>query len=137
MITLKIDTEDDRSQFEPGEVLNGNVAWSCDQTPQFLELRLFWFTRGKGTEDVGVVQCVKFEKPLQQESRPFQFKLPDSPYSFSGTLISLIWAVDLLALPTEDVVRREFEMGPGKREVKLETVTDSGAARRWLSIKTR
>ena len=122
--------------FEPGEEIVGTVEWSSEKQPTAVELRLFWFTRGKGTEDAGLINTVRFEHPLPGESRSFRFQLPQSPYSCSGRLLSLVWALELVSLPSKQVFRREFEMGPGKQEVKLGSVAPSTPAQRWLSVKT-
>lgn len=136
MIELKIELTDERPAFEPTEQLAGNVRWDSEKASQRLELRLFWFTRGKGTEDAGIVATLKLEQPLGQESRSFSFQLPEAPYSFSGKLISLVWALELIAYPSKEVVRREFEMAPGKKEIKLDSVPESGPAQKWLSVRT-
>jgi hypothetical protein len=136
MNELSIELKEDRNGFEPGERLEGSVTWSVDQAPQRAELRLFWFTRGKGTEDAGVVQTVQFDRPAPYETRSFEFKLPDAPYSFSGKLISLVWALELVVDPGKQVVRREIEVGPGRREVKLEAVASGPPGQRWLSVST-
>ena len=136
MIELKIELSDERSGFEPCEQLAGNVRWDAEKPPQLLELRLFWFTRGKGTEDAGIVATLKLDEPLAQETRSFNFQLPEAPYSFSGKLSSLVWALELIAYPSKEVARREFEMAPGKKEIKLDSVTEPGPAQKWLSIRT-
>lgn len=137
MTDLRIDLPDDRESFEPGEELAGDLKWSAEKSPQLLELRLFWFTRGKGTEDAGIVANLKFEQPLPRESRSFRLRLPEAPYSFSGSLISLAWALELIAYPSKEVIRREFTMGPGKQEVRLQTVSEPGTAHNWISVRTR
>jgi hypothetical protein len=135
MTDLKIEFDQNRQTFEPGEDLAGEVSWSLDKPVNALELRLFWFTRGKGTEDAGVVQTMKFEGPQSQETRPFQFRLPDAPYSFSGQLISLVWALELIVYPSKDMSRREFIMGPDGKEVRVESVPSTGLAQVWISTK--
>ena len=110
--------------FKPGDELTGSVEWICDKAPQKMELRLFWFTRGKGTEDVGVVETVRFEQPQLNETRKFRLRLPDSPYSFSGRLVSLIWALELVAEPAKQAKRLEIVMGPEGQEVRLDNLPE-------------
>jgi hypothetical protein len=63
--------------------------------------------------------------------------LPAGPYSFSGQLVSLVWALELVASASKTVVRREIEVGPDRREVRLESVASKvSAAKSWLTIKT-
>jgi len=138
MSILKIELYDDQTAFQPGEEVQGKASWTAEQDPQRIELRLFWFTKGKGTVDAGVVETLRFDQPMVSETRSFRFLLPAAPYSFSGSLISLVWGLELIAYPSKEMVRREIEVGPARREVKLETVvTAQGPAQRWLSIKTR
>jgi len=135
MTDLRIELSEERNAFAPGEALRGHVSWTADAPGQYLELRLFWFTRGKGTEDAGIAQTLRFEQPSPQERRAFELRLPEAPYSFSGKLISLVWALELVDCPSKQVVRREIEMGPGGKEVRLEAVERCDSARKWLSIK--
>lgn len=119
MTELAIATREDRTAYEPGDEVVGDVHWKLDSPAGVLELRLFWFTRGKGVEDAGVVETVRFDRPQLEETRPFRFRLPDSPYSFSGKLISLVWALELVAEPANDVHRLEITMAPGGEEIQL------------------
>ena len=41
--------------LKPGEVLKGRVGWQSDTPITSAELRLFYYTKGKGTRDVDVV----------------------------------------------------------------------------------
>jgi len=122
MTELRIELSRDCAAFEPGEELSGSVTWSGESTIRSLELRLFWFTRGKGIEDAGVVEKLAFEQPLPTETRAFRFKVPQAPYSCTGTLVSITWALELITYPSKAVTRREIEIGPGKRSVSLESL---------------
>jgi hypothetical protein len=133
MSDLRIELADNPTDFEPGDAVNGRVSWRLDQPATLLELRLFWFTRGKGTEDAGVVSRLKFEQPLPQETRTFRFQLPEAPYSFSGRLISLVWAMELVAYPSKEVARQEVVVAPGGREVHLDQVPSTESARVFFS----
>jgi len=125
---VRIGIRENRTAFLPGAELCGAAGWELSQTPKTVEVRLLWFTRGKGTGDVGVVDTVRFEQTLSMESRPFRFQLPIAPYSFSGKLISLLWAVELVVLPSKDSARTEFVLAPGGQEVLLELAQPQGIA---------
>ncbi|MBI5385573.1 MAG: hypothetical protein HZA90_12915 [Verrucomicrobia bacterium] len=120
MNQLRIGIREERRIFQPDDELVGAAGWELDTPPKSVEVRLLWFTRGKGTEDVGVVDTVTFENPQAAEARPFRFQLPATPYSFSGKLISLLWAVELIALPSKDSTRAEFALAPDGQEVRLD-----------------
>jgi hypothetical protein len=119
MSLLRIETRDNQTQFLLGEEIVGTVSWLLAPLPDSLELRLFWYTRGKGTEDVEVVDAIRFRDLRPEETREFRLRVPDGPYSFSGKLISLIWALELVAQPSEDAVRLDITVSPTGREILL------------------
>jgi len=123
MNELNITIADNRDAFEPGEELTGTVSWRLERQPRAVELRLFWFTRGKGTEDAGIVERMRFEPATVEETRSFRFRLPEAPYSFSGKLISLVWALELVAEPLKQAARQEFILAPDGREVRLDRIS--------------
>ncbi len=117
MDELTIETADGRRNYRPGESLAGVVRWRLSRVPQTIELRLFWRTVGGGTSDVGLSSTVSFEQPNQQESRPFLFVAPASPVSFSGKLISLIWALELVATTSSECARLDLVISPTGEEL--------------------
>lgn len=106
------------TSYRPGDAISGTVNWQAAQADS-VEIRLFWFTRGKGDTDHHTVDSVQLASPGSSGSHRFSFKLPDSPYSFSGKLISLVWAIEAFLEPSEEVDRREFTLSPNGREVVL------------------
>jgi hypothetical protein len=52
---LSLRLTDDRRAFRPGEAISGRVEWDVEQAPTSAEVRLFWYTSGKVTQDVGIV----------------------------------------------------------------------------------
>jgi len=82
-------------------------------------VRLIWFTRGKGTEDGAIVETVKLDAPPAADTREFSFAAPNGPYSFSGTLIAIIWAIEFVAKPGSEFERIEITIAPGGREITL------------------
>jgi hypothetical protein len=119
MSVLRISTDEDQTWFKPAGVLLGSVRWHLDRAADAVELRLFWFTRGRGTQDVQVVDLLRFEEPQPSEERRFRFVLPDRPYSFSGRLVTLAWALELVVLPEDEVERLDILVGPRPAEVSL------------------
>jgi hypothetical protein len=114
---LDIFSTDNRTARQPGETVELSAMWALRAPPRVLEARLFWFTRGKGTEDVEVVATQEVPSPAAAGEHVFRFVLPDAPWSFSGKLISLLWAVELVA--DKRSARWEFTLAPGGREVRL------------------
>ena len=118
MSTLSVATTDGRTEFLPGEEVEVDLAWEFDEAPEAVELRLVWNTAGKGTTDVRVVQTERFDEPSPRDRRRKTLTLPRSPYSFSGKLVSIVWALELVALPSEDSERLEIVIGPDAQEVQ-------------------
>jgi len=118
--SLTIQMRDRGSAYEPGARLSGTASWLVAATPRTAVLRLLWYTRGKGTSDAQVVDEVDFPAPRQSETRDFSFDLPGGPYSFSGKLISLVWALELVVEPGPDVERLDFVLAPGGAEVTID-----------------
>jgi hypothetical protein len=120
MNELQIITDDGATWFKPGGSVAGELRWRLagDDT-EALELRLFWHTSGKGTNDVGVVACQRIEGPGRSGSRCFAFNLPEGPYSFTGKLITLAWALELEQVPGGEVTRLDLRVGPTPDEIDL------------------
>jgi hypothetical protein len=73
-----------------------------------------------------VVQTKRIDNPGALGSDPFSFTLPPGPYSFSGRLISLIWALELTCTPSHETVRKEIVVSPTGREILLTSVAGQG-----------
>lgn len=121
-MTLRIDLTDDRQWHLPGENVSGRVVWNLDAAPEAVELRLFWHTSGKGTQDVEIVQDLRIDNPAASGERDFSFFLPLGPYSFSGSLITLAWALELVALPGGETERVQLVVAPVPAEIRLESL---------------
>ena len=107
--------------FQPGDVIVGTVEVTA-QSPvacRALVLRLIWHTEGAGEENVGTVA----EQPLAEGSLPvgqpihsgFHFQLPAGPWSYTGTCVSIAWAIEVrldLPMMPEEVHRTRFIMRP-------------------------
>jgi hypothetical protein len=116
---IQVETRDGATAFAPGEVVEGTASWQFEKPAESVELRLFWYTQGKGDQDVGVVATVSFPEPALQDRRGFRIPLPAGPCSFSGKLISLIWALEVVAEPGSRAGRLEIIVSPTRREILL------------------
>ncbi len=72
MNELRIEIDGDRRWFLPGETLSGRVVWRLEDDAEAVELRLFWYTSGKGTEDVEIVDSVRIEAAGKAGERELQ-----------------------------------------------------------------
>lgn len=120
MSPLNIEIQDNQGVFEPGEIIQGRVSWHGEKQPKKAQLRLFWHTQGKGTEDLEVVQEISFDSPKQQDNRAFTMTLPMTPYSFSGKLISLIWGLELVVRGHKGAFSKEFVISPFGHEIIIQ-----------------
>jgi hypothetical protein len=114
---LGLFTTDGRKTFRPGETLELSALWALAAPPATLEARLFWFTRGKGTEDVKIVATQALATADSAGETRVVFTLPAAPYSFSGKLVSLLWAAELVAGQLS--ARCEFTLSPTGAELVL------------------
>jgi len=124
MKELEIQLADQDSSCEPGATLRVPISWSFDEEQTGLELRVVWNTAGKGTQDLDVAHTESIEHPGIQGSRVVTLELPRAPYSFSGTLISVVWAMELVAFPSRASTRQEIVIAPQGHEVIMTSVDD-------------
>jgi hypothetical protein len=119
----KINLDHDTHAFEPGSRISGTIEWKLDTPPKHVELRLFWFTKGAGDQDVKIVDEMRVDQnEASVESygrKQFSFLLPSGPFSFSGKLVSLIWALELVIPGVPETARVELVVAPGGREINL------------------
>jgi hypothetical protein len=122
MDKLRIILHEEKTVFAPRETIRGVIEWNLDANPRRLDLSLFWYTAGKGTRDIGLVHNVGFNDPGTRGSKDFSFALPDGPFSFSGKLISVIWAIELTCSPGSETARREMVLSPTGKEILLGSI---------------
>ncbi|HEV2856406.1 MAG TPA: hypothetical protein VHC97_26690 [Thermoanaerobaculia bacterium] len=118
---MTVEIQDGADAFLPGETVEGTASWQLDAPAETAELRLFWYTQGKGDQDVGVVSAFPFPDPALQDRRAFRVRLPEGPYSFSGKLISLAWALELVVEPGSRASRTEITVSPTRQEILIAT----------------
>jgi hypothetical protein len=118
---LTVQLNDNRTQYVPGEIVAGTAAWELPQPPKDATLRLFWYTQGRGTQDVAIVEELALPPAEAASAHAFQFTLPAAPYSFGGALISLQWAVELIVNGT-DAQRADIVVSPWTEVVTLKSI---------------
>lgn len=119
MNEIEIFLDEDRRAFRPGDSLAGRVRWQLASMPKSLEVRLLWYTEGKGDQDVGLVESQPCPGAGRSGEHAFRFVLPAGPYSFSGQLISLLWAVEAVSEPGDHTTRVEVVVSPTGEELRL------------------
>jgi len=128
MSWISIELDDGRTAYRPGEEVSGVVLWVIDGDDEDFgevaelesaEVRLIWFTRGRGDRDSGIVAAEELAGPQATDRRRFSFPIPAGPYSVSGKLISLVWAVEAVLEPGGRAARTEITVSPVGREIVL------------------
>ena len=134
---IQIENPNTPPAIAPGEALRGRIGWEVPEPPENIELRLFYFTKGRGTRDVGVIDTQTWPSPGASGTQAFHFDLPPGPYSFSGKLVAVVWALELVLQPSGHTERVEFVYSPDWREIDLarcpvaEEFQDKGHMGKW------
>lgn len=88
--------------FAPGELLRGTVTLypDSDVNCRKAEVHLGWHTEGRGTMFAQKVAAQELFKGNLQAGRPvsypFEFTLPQEPWSYDGHYINIVWDVTVL-----------------------------------------
>lgn len=131
MTTITIERRD----LRPHDTVSGRVTWALEHEPRELELRLCWFTRGRGTEESRTVEAVPLGDTMHGE-KPFSIRLPAEPWSMNGALVRIAWALEVVAKKSGALAMEEIIVAPDRREIELREVADSKTATRtdkWAS----
>ena len=112
-IVITFDEQDGEPEprFAPGSVISGNVSFTPEAETEVegVTIAIGWRTEGKGNEDQETVWdheeefSRELERPAPEASgargvtmtRPFRCKLPDSPWSYAGKIVSIVWEVSV------------------------------------------
>lgn len=116
---LEIQIDGDPTHFTPGGTVCGRVDWHEEKAPEAIEVRLLWYTEGRGDTDVGVARMLRVEAPAAMGSTPLHFECPRGPLSFSGRLISLQWCIEATAIGPGTTTRAPLVIGSGGEEIDL------------------
>lgn len=129
MSEFHLETTDNRTAFSPGEKIRGVAGWHMDKPPKSAQLRLFWYTQGKGNMDSDVAETRDLDASIAVDAKPFEFHVPDGPYSYSGVSISVCWAIELIIKPGNHIKRVDVTISPSGQEIKGQPPNGSDNAR--------
>ena len=115
-IILKI--KNDKNKFLPGDGIQGEVTFRLPCTPAKIVVNLYWFT--DGTES-NIMQELEFFPADSFGTLPFEFKLPVTPYSYSGKLFSISWEIEAYSVSPEERCACPFIMSPYDTAGELRT----------------
>ena len=109
--------------FAPGAVLEGVAGWRQHEPPRKAAVRLFWYTDGKGTQDLGLADEQILSGGGMDCEEAFSLRVPEQPYSCSGMLVAIRWAVELLLNDGEEATRVNITVSPWVEEPRLTKLT--------------
>jgi hypothetical protein len=115
VLTIRVDAG--RDAFSPGEAIRGTLEWAQDEAADAVELRLLWYTEGRGDQDVGMARSLRVASPGAVGSTVFDWEAPSGPWSCSGRLLSIRWALEASA--GDETTRVDLVLAPGGCEVEL------------------
>lgn len=127
MITITLDRGGDPPTFTPGETISGSVSWADREETESIEIRLIWYTIGKGDRDAESVDVNKIVDLRSQDQSRFSFVAPHRPNSFAGQLIAIQWAIEVIKFPQRDAEQGLLEIHPVSGAVKVTPVADGEA----------
>jgi hypothetical protein len=124
---LQLTLDENRTAFRPGDEITGRAVWDVTEQPSRAEVVLTWSTRGKGSEDSDTIETANFDHPQLRDQRTFRFTAPNQPCSFTGKLISVVWAVELFVEPGDTSAREAIVIAPDAREITLASLPEAGS----------
>ena len=125
-----------RRQYRPGETLAGSYRFDSMSGDDIraVECSILWYTTGKGSEDFDVYAFWRYSIDAGDWIDPrtpgrFSTILPKSPFSYTGVIVKIHWAVRVrvfLADGQEIVEDFPFRLGslPDVRTVKPVSPSD-------------
>ena len=105
--------------YAPGDTITVTLHWDLAEPPRNLCCNLLWYTEGKGDDNIEVIHRETISDPGPRGEAQLHFTAPAFPYSFSGHLISLIWAMEAVAENPDAVERIPLVIAPAGVEIRL------------------
>lgn len=124
-MTPKLYIDLSKIRYAPGETISGNILWALEEPPPELRLTLGWWTEGRGTKDFKIEDSREWESVAAAGEEAFTLHLRASPYSFSGTLITLKWAIELNAPSQKATAVEAIVVAPGDTPIDLPHLDES------------
>ncbi|MEZ6096229.1 MAG: hypothetical protein R3C03_18720 [Pirellulaceae bacterium] len=108
------------NHFQPGQTITGKVSWDANSIRGPIEVRLIWYTAGKGTQDFEIIDYVEIAATETNVECDFSFVAPPWPFSCSGKLVSVVWAIECIDMATMEASRSEIVVAPNGTEIELQ-----------------
>lgn len=133
---LEIVLAGNKTEYAPGEHIEGTVRWGAnDEPPDGLVVGLLYQTEGRGTQDTVHVDEVEVATLALTGEHNFRFLVPESPYTFDGTLISLRWYVEVSC--SDETELKPVVVSPWVETVRLKEVKEPGVLGALAALKAK
>jgi len=110
---MRLSIADEKPCYRPGDTLQAEASWELDAEPRAVTLRLFWYTQGKGTTDTVIAVEEPYVGPMASGKWSTSLTIPpDAVSSYTGRLLSITWAVEVVAEKKLGFARREIVVSP-------------------------
>ena len=96
-----------------------------------LTVQLGWFTEGRGTRDAAVVWGEELTGLAPGADRTFEVRLPETPWTFSGRLVSASWRLEVLDAKRQPLVAVPLVIAPGGQPVVLPEIPAEKILGKW------
>lgn len=116
---LMLQLNQDPASLVPGQVIDGVAGWRLDEAKRPV-LRLMWYTSGRGTQSMVIVEQLDLPDERPACRGAFRFTVPEFPYSFKGSLITVHWAIEMLVNGGQQAERVNLVVSPWVEQVRLE-----------------
>lgn len=130
---LEIALAGNKAEFAPGEHIEGRVVWSGTEAPEGLVVALMYQTEGRGTRDTNHVEEIDVQASTGAGEQSFRFAVPEGPYTFDGTLISLRWFIEASCEETTET--KAIVVSPWVETVRLKEVKEPGVLEALAALK--
>lgn len=132
---LLIDLPD--PNFKPGADVTGHVLWDLAEAPGDIRLSLGWWTEGLGTRDEAIVDSATWPAAPRIGKEEFSLRLPGAPVSVSGKLVSIVWALELVATGPDLRTVTRLVVSPTGRELDISGYDLESKGGSWKFSRTR
>lgn len=126
-----------KTNYRPGELLRGELLWALDEPPEKIELSLGWWTEGRGDKDANIEHMLEWRSMESAGKESFEMKLPESPYSFEGHLISLKWALELRTANGKQSTTLNLLIAPTDEPIALPLIEDESKRKSFSFRRSR
>ena len=95
MTSLEILLNDNSHWIKPGGKLEGSIMWELSAPAKKIEINFFWYVYQNGeVKESNAVAKLQAKNIQSTGYKNFSFDVPEKPYSFSGNLFSINWAIE-------------------------------------------